>query len=500
MENRDRQDAAEREEQMDPVRGALCVPEKPEGWSWRKNFPEKPQAQREVLAIAGKETAHEPLQLVNRRILLKGQLQIDARVECIHCTVEIFCESAVEIGEEGALWLKHCEVRSGEADGRWQAGALSAGRTETPAQAAKPSAPQTSGLLDKVFALVQDTVTPDRRRKKPSADGGERIAALVTVDGALHLYDTLVHDLAIAPRAQDGREAWAVLNRGALRMADVCLCRCEGNWINDADEQPEKRWFDDSLYARRVCTQQFAGRFLAGCPEAEKLRATLEDCTFRFSPCTDGTALWEKPFVELDRARLYRCAFQMETGEALQAPDAKGAAKERCIALTGCLADGCSFARCTRMDLSASELRSCRFDACAQIYASTGDGPCAFKACAFTDCGAASGSLIDAANKPAGEEEPGFAAEARIERCRFTNCAAPECLVKIEADPHDLPPEDGPAILLRGNRFVNCRAGGAAVYIGNGDEPMEKQPAIRLEDNVFEGCVCAGNVSGLAKL
>lgn len=526
------------EETMDAVRGILRAPENPEDWSWRKNFPEQPEAQRELVRIDAKQSVGEPLRLVNKRILLEDSVRIATKVECIHCTIEIFKSGAVDIGEDGALWLKHCDVRGGkESSGERRSLADALARHSTEAKPkerrANTRSPIMGALMDAADLGVLNnlsSVSPilggimrmgeqmedvlEGMRQSSSRSRESLPQYVVSVFGKLHIYDTTVRDLTVSDELQGHHEGWMVQNSGTIRMVDTNFVHCKGNIINDADAQEQKHWFDTSIYAYRVQTKDFVGNFLTGCEKTKEPRITLESCVFTFMPHwdTDTQEIEMEPFVKLYRSKLYNCVFQMSYGAELEVKQlmkmtqAAFSATEGapCIMLAGCLIEASQFGYCTKIDLYASALRSCEFGGCTQVYTRTQGRLTEFLACKFAYCGWGSDIFFQAAKEGSEADDDDDDnnkwddPQIHVKDCHFESCSASENLLSIEVDPYELSDDVEDDIVVRNNSFCNCSAGQAIIYIGDGDEPDEDDEYdLSIEDNDFVDCDCADNVSGL---
>ncbi len=508
------------EETMDAVRGILRAPENPVDWSWRKNFPEQPEAQRELVHIDAKQSVDEPLRLVNKRILLEDSVRIATKVECIHCTIEIFKSGAVDIGEDGALWLKHCDVRGGGSN---------QGRMS---------------LADMLSATAGNAEGTEADRK----EGGSRQLPqkIVSVNGALHVYDTQVHDLTLS---KDGNHmGWAVRNSGVVRLVDTDFVRCKGNMINDEAPQEDKFWFDASVYGYRVCTQEFEGNFFTGYnfdklfsqgstiynsqgstrvvgkmkdeehPSHPSQRATFESCTFAFSPCWDMDThkIQVEPFVKLYYGRLCGCTLRMTYGEGIEESRLAAMTKAAfsmtkgtpCLVLGSCQIELCAFEHCTNIDVSSSSLRACRFNECAHMNLPEA-GRTELRSCAFSQCGSEDSSFIKCKMRMR------YRKHLTLKNCCFTDCIASNYILELLLEYHSgsllgLPvmPEFDRSVIISGNLFQSCTAPAAVIFVdscerlGNAvtrkDEKWKK--CCVLEDNRFEDCDCADHVFGIESL
>ena len=522
---------AAQEETMDTVRGILRAPENPADWSWRKNFPEQPEAQRELVRIDAKQSVGEPLRLVNKRILLEDSVRIATKVECIHCTIEVFKSGAVDIGEDGALWLKHCDVRGGGSNqGRMSlADMLSAtagnaeGTEEDNKEGGSRKLPQRNNFnhfgLFNWLVLDEDAEGTEEDNK----EGGSRQLPqqIVLVNGALHVYDTQVHDLTLS---NDGNHmGWAVRNNGVVRLVDTDFVRCKGNMINDEAPQEDKFWFDASVYGYRVCTQEFEGNFFTGysfdklfkrlddmgsgcCAVAVTMtgehpsqRATFESCTFAFSPCWDMDThkIQVEPFVKLHYGRLCGCTLQMTYGEGIEESRLAAMTKAAfsmtkgalCLALVRCQIESCAFEHCTNIDVSSSSLRACRFDGCAHMNLPEA-GRTELRSCVFSRCGNEGRNFFECKV----EMNSLYVEHLMLKNCCFTDCTASECILDlyVKGDYYY-----GGSVTINGNMFQRCNAPSAMIFVRRSvssfDSGEWKKRCV-LKDNRFEECDCADHV------
>ena len=520
------------EETMDAVRGILRAPENPADWSWRKNFPEQPEAQRELVRIDAKQSVGEPLRLVNKRILLEDSVRIATKVECIHCTIEIFKSGAVDIGEDGALWLKHCDVRGGGSNqGRMSLADMlsaTAGNAEGTEEDRKEEGSRQLSQRNDInlsdflynsrllFADAEKWIEEDNKR------GGSRQLPqqIVLVNGALHVYDTQVHDLTLS---NDGNHrGWAVRNNGVVRLVDTDFVRCKGNMINDEAPQEDKFWFDASVYGYRVCTQEFEGNFFTGYSfdklfdkDSSELavaitvgkhpsqRATFESCTFAFSPCWDMDThkIQVEPFVKLYYGRLCGCTLRMTYGEGIEESRLTAMAKAAfsmtegapCLALVSCQIESCAFEHCTNIDVSSSSLRACRFNGCAHMNLPE-TGRTELRSCAFSQCGSKDRNFFECKMK---ERWIYYPEHLSVKNCCFTDCTALNCILELSFEsPDGYAPK---SVIISGNLFRHCTAPSEVIHINcmreyYGFSEKEWEGRCILKDNRFEECDCANYV------
>lgn len=222
------------EEQIDETTGILEYPGAG-AWSWRKKYPEVPAEEKETLRIDKNIIIDREMTLINKTIVLAANVGLTVKVECIHCTICIEQNAGVDILKNAALWLKHCVIQGRAPEKQWLP----------------------SGVRN----------------------------ALAVVNGALHIYDSVVHHLEIG-EANKERAAYgineityAIKNYGTCHIVDTKIQYFTGRYIDTRS---------DNFCGSRISTDHFSGMLINACLRDS---TRLEYCTFHFS-CKKDPFIW----------------------------------------------------------------------------------------------------------------------------------------------------------------------------------------------------------------
>ena len=215
------------EEKVNEKTGILEYPG--EGaWSWRKKYPEVPAEEKETLRIDKNAIIDREMTLVNKTIVVAANVGLTVKVECIHCTICIEQNAGVDIVKDAALWLKHCVIKGLASEKQWLP----------------------SGVKD----------------------------ALVVVNGALHIYDSVIHHLEIGD-ANEQRGS-AIRNNGTCHIVDTKIQYFKGKYIDGSD----------NFCGSRILTDHFSGMLIDAALKTDPI-SRLEHCSFRFS-CKKDLFMW----------------------------------------------------------------------------------------------------------------------------------------------------------------------------------------------------------------
>ena len=408
------------EEEVDEETGILKYPGA-DAWSWRKKYPEVPMDAREALRIEKNTIIDQATTLVNRTIFWGANVSVIAKVECIHCTIYIERSASADILPDGELWLKHCIVKSCEPDNRW-------------------------------------------------ISSKERIN-MVIVDGALHIYDSVIQDLEISDLVD--QNGYAIENYLVCHIVDTKIQHFKGNciYMNGGD--------DEDFCGSRISTDDFAGTFLLGQHRGSLQKRRLEYCTFRFSKL--------EKFKRDSNGRQSNCVswFMYFDGDVyfskfIQTNDKyvwDGSCE--CIKIPFSLIQECIFSDCGEMDFHGSMLLECKFVGCLGISAGQSYYTSGFKKCNFSDCYVFDGVLIDVRHSF-------LMTSLTIEECRFNHCIAKN-LLKVRCEKEW---KNHCNISIEDNIFRECITTDAMIDV-QFEKPIKDFFNSRAENNKFYSCVCA---------
>ena len=192
-------------------------------WSWRINFSEKNAEEKEVIEISENQIVDKDIVLINKLIILRANISVCAKIECIHCSIfvdgEFPANAHIDIMKNACVWLKHCVLKN---------------------------------LSNKTWSSFQE----------------DKVAFLrVYSDGGLHIYDSVFPEVSVDPKN------WLVENNGICHIVDTDFRNCIGNFFLNRAE----------FCGSWICTTKFDGWFI----KEERLTVTpkyriplLENCTF----------------------------------------------------------------------------------------------------------------------------------------------------------------------------------------------------------------------------
>ena len=172
------------EEKEDEATGLLQLSD--DEWSWRINYSEKGIEEKEVTTIRENQISEKDTVLINKVIILRANISVSAKIECIHCVIfldgEFSTRAHIDIMKNGAVWLKHCVVKN------WR---------------------------NKTWCNHQESDSSFLR---------------INSGGSLHIYDSVFQEVSV------GEENWLVENKGVCHIGDTEFHKCTGNFfINRAE-------------------------------------------------------------------------------------------------------------------------------------------------------------------------------------------------------------------------------------------------------------------------
>ena len=429
------QSAAEKvpdEETMEDT-GLLDGPDDNGQWSWDKNIPALPVEEKEKTVLDGKTVVTKDAVLINKVILLEGEVVLEATVELIHCLVLVGEKGHVEVQENCNLWLKSCTMKSAETDHRWN------GRSK------------------------EDT--------------------LVYAEGGLHIYGCTILDLIISPR-----KAWAVNSQNLLRISDTAFLNCEGSFFYSRQDLSASLIFTENFKGQFLKADCLVKTRLASGSDlyAEGTSNFLGSCIFKFSArkawvdrliadgCDLGNISRTDCFMQINAADVYSCDFiQTDSIDAWE--------NDVCISISNSNFNSCTFKRCAKIETRTDYEKNILFEEnqffrCCKIVAY---GNVDWKNCTFKECVQLSGS--DQAFIAYYESSPEYTTN-------FENCTMERCVAgRLLSFTYGRELEHCLTCSITGNTFKECIAAEALIY-GSIDEKMSNETNSEVKNNTFISC------------